>query len=230
MIDLYYWPTPNGFKITLFLEEVGLPYRVVPVDIGRGDQFKPEFLAIGPNNRMPVLVDHEPADGGPPLSVFESGAILRYLGEKTGRFYPTELRARTATDEWLFWQMGGVGPMFGQANHFRTYAPEPLEYPITRYTNEVKRLLGVLDRRLEGRDHLVGEYTIADMASFPWVRIAERFELSLERDFPRVYSWVKRIEARPATPRALAVGAELRRPLTDPTARALLFGQGPKPA
>ena len=228
MIDLYFWPTPNGFKITLFLEEAGLPYRTIPVDIGKGDQFAPAFLAIGPNNRMPVIVDHAPADGGAPLSVFESGAILRYLGEKTGRFYPSELRARTATDEWLFWQMGGVGPMFGQANHFRSYAPEKLEYPITRYTNEVKRLLGVLERRLDGREHIVGDYTIADMASFPWVRVADRYDLSLERDFPRVYAWVKRIEARPATARALAVGAELRRPLTDATARAVLFGQGPK--
>ena len=168
MIELHYWPTPNGHKVTLFLEEAGLPHRIVPVDIGRGEQFRPEFLKIAPNNRMPAIVDHEPADGGEPVSVFESGAILLYLAERTGQFIPDNLRGRVETLQWLFWQMGGLGPMAGQNHHFVQYAPEKIPYAIDRYVNETNRLYGVLDRRLADRSFLAGEtYTIADMASYP---------------------------------------------------------------
>ena len=174
MIDLYYWPTPNGHKITLFLEEVGLPYTIHPIDIGKGEQFQPDFLEIAPNNRMPAIVDHEPKGGGAPLSVFKSGAILLYLAEKTGRFLSSDLRIRTQTLEWLFWQMGGLGPMAGQNHHFAVYAPEKIPYAIERYVNETNRLYGVLDRRLEGRDYIAGDYSIADMAAYPWTVSHER--------------------------------------------------------
>lgn len=225
-LDLYYWPTPNGWKITIMLEECGLPYQVIPVNIGAGDQFKPEFLAISPNNRMPAIVDHD-GPGGAPVSVFESGAILQHLGEKTGQFYPQEARKKIAVNEWLFWQIGGLGPMAGQANHFRAYAPEKIEYAINRYTNEVHRLYGVMNKRLEGNAYLAGEdYTIADMASFPWVRIWERQGQNIE-EFPHLKRWLDELSARPAVRRGVDVMKDSRRPpdLQDPKVFNLLFNQ-----
>ena len=227
MIDLHYWPTPNGHKITLFLEESGLPYRIVPVDIGRGEQFKPDFLAIAPNNRMPAIVDHAPQDGGEPVPVFESGAILLYLAEKTGTFLPKDLRGRVAALEWLFWQVGGLGPMAGQNHHFRNYAAEKLPYAIDRYVRETNRLYGVLDRRLAGRPFLAGEaYSIADMAAYPWTKGWEGQGQNIE-DFPNVKRWQEAIAARPATVRAYAVADTVRRreqPM-DEEAKRILFGQ-----
>jgi GSH-dependent disulfide-bond oxidoreductase len=226
MIDLHYWTTPNGHKITIFLEEVGLPYEIIPVNIGRGDQFKPEFLAISPNNRMPAIVDHD-GPGGQPISIFESGAILQYLGRKTGRFYPQEERARVEVEQWLFWQMGGLGPMAGQANHFRIYAPEKIQYGIDRYTNEVNRLYGVMNRRLADRDFLAGDYSIADMACLSWAKGWERQGQDIA-DFPHFKRWLETLMARPAVQRGLAVKAEddakydLSR---DKDAQAILFGQ-----
>lgn len=231
MIDLYYWPTPNGHKITLFLEEAGADYTLHPVNIGAGAQFAPEFLAISPNNKIPAIVDRAPAGGGEPISVFESGAILMYLGEKLGRFYPRELRARTVVSEWLFWQVGGLGPMAGQYGHFNVYAPEQLPYAIERYTKETLRLLGVLDRRLEGRAFIAGDdYTIADMAAYPWVNPYKKHPLDLA-PFANVCRWRDAIAARPATARAYARAAEANpdadRPMTD-EAKRVLFGQGPR--
>lgn len=207
MIDLYYWPTPNGHKITMFLEESGLPYRIVPVDISTGAQFEPDFLAISPNNRMPAIVDRAPDDGGEPLSVFESGAILEYLGEKAGatspaasRFFPAELRKRKAVREWLFWQVGGLGPMAGQNHHFVRYAPEQIPYAIERYVNETNRLYGVLDRRLENSEFLAGEdYTIADMAVYPWIVPWEAQRQNLD-DTPALKRWFQSIAARVIDP------------------------------
>jgi GST-like protein len=225
-IDLYYWPTPNGHKITIMLEECGLPYAIKPVNIGKGDQFKPEFLAISPNNRMPAIVDPD-GPGGKPISVFESGAILQYLGRKTGKFYPTDERARVAVDEWLFWQMSGLGPMAGQAHHFRNYAPEKIAYGIERYTNEVNRLYGVMNTRLADRDYLAGAYSIADMASYPWVRPYKNQGQDLG-EFPRLEKWFQRMRARPAVAKAVKIGEELRNNYdlaTDKEAQAVLFGQ-----
>ncbi|MGI9406805.1 MAG: glutathione binding-like protein [Hyphomicrobiaceae bacterium] len=226
-IDLYYWPTPNGFKITMMLEECGLPYEVKYINIGAGDQFEPSFLKIAPNNRMPAIVDPDGPDGEP-ISVFESGAILQYLGRKTGQFYPSGERARTAVEEWLFWQMGGLGPMAGQAHHFRQYAPEEVPYAIKRYTDEVNRLYGVMNRRLAEHAYLAGaDYTIADMASFPWTRSYERQGQDLN-EFPNLKDWFDRIAARPATIQAVDVGADHRAKLdlaTDKDAQAVLFGQ-----
>ncbi len=200
MIDLYYWTTPNGHKITLFLEETGLEYRIIPVNIGKGEQFTPAFLRIAPNNRMPAIVDHAPQDGGEPLSLFESGAILLYLAEKTGRFVPDGARGRAEVLQWLFWQMGGLGPMAGQNHHFRNYAPEKIPYAIERYGNETNRLYGVLDRRLADRAFVAGpEYTIADMASYPWI-LPEAQGQSID-DFPHLKRWHAAIKARPATTR-----------------------------
>ena len=225
MIDLYYWPTPNGWKITIALEELGLPYEVVPVNIGRGEQFKPDFLAISPNNRMPAIVDHAPADGGAPISVFESGAILIYLAEKTGKLMPKDLRGRTEVIEWVMWQMGGLGPMLGQANHFRHYAPEKIQYGIDRYTNETNRLFGVLDKRLGGREYICGAFSIADCASWPWTTSHERLGQKLA-DFPNLSAWYGRVKARPAVQRGMDVGRELRTPGTmDDAAKKVLFGQ-----
>lgn len=234
-IELYFWPTPNGLKISIALEEMGLAYVVKPVAIGKGDQFKPDFMAISPNNRMPAIVD--PAGpGGGPISVFESGAILQYLGRKTGKFYPSDERARVEVDEWLFWQMAGVGPMFGQASHFKNYAPnlvddpEKIAYGVARYNNEVNRLLGVLERRLENRDFVAGDYSIADMAAYPWVKIAGVFEQDFG-NFPRVQGWLDRIAERPAVQRGVIVGRDLRRPPPAPgsdeqrEAAKALFGQ-----
>ena len=227
MIDLHYWPTPNGHKVTLFLEEAGLPYRIVPVDIGRGEQFQPEFLAIAPNNRMPAIVDHAPADGGGPLSLFESGAILLYLAEKTAQFIPAELRGRAEVLQWLFWQMGGLGPMAGQNHHFAIYAPEKLPYAIDRYVNETNRLYGVLDRRLADRAFVAGaDYSIADMAAYPWI-VPYQNQGQRLADFPHLERWFRAIEARPATLRAYAVGDQYRRrdATVDEEAKKVLFGQ-----
>ena len=228
MIDLYYWPTPNGHKITLFLEEAGLPYTVKPVDIGKGDQFQPEFLAFSPNNKMPAIIDHAPADGGAPLSVFESGAILVYLANKTGRFFGADVRQKVEVNQWLMWQMAGLGPMTGQYGHFNVYAPERIDYAIDRYTREVQRLLGVLDRRLAGRSFIAGEeYTIADMAAYPWINPYTRAPLDLE-PYPELRRWHAAIAARPATARAYALTAQVNpdagKPLTDEQRRQL-FGR-----
>ena len=224
-IDLYYWPTPNGWKISIMLEECALPYAVHSVDIGKGDQFKPEFLAIAPNNKMPAITDHDGPDGQP-ISVFESGAILQYLGRKTGRFYPSDERLRTDVDQWLFWQMGGLGPMAGQTHHFRIYAPEKIAYAIERYTNETNRLYGVLNKRLADREFIAGEYSIADMASYPWARLWERQGQDIA-SFPHMRRWLAANEARPAVQRGLAVNAADRKKndLTDPGVQAVLFGQ-----
>lgn len=227
MIDLHYWPTPNGHKVTLFLEETGLPYRIVPVDIGRGEQFEPDFLKIAPNNRMPAIVDHDPADGGEPVSLFESGAILLYLADKIGRFIPDNLRGRAEVLQWLFWQMGGLGPMAGQNHHFVQYAPERIPYAVDRYVNETNRLYGVLDRRLEDRPFIAGEaYSIADMASYPWIVPHERQGQNLA-EFPNLKRWFETIRARPATIRAYERGqAYQRRDATvDEEAKKILFGQ-----
>lgn len=227
MIELYYWPTPNGHKITLFLEEAGVDYRIRPVNIGAGEQFAPDFLRIAPNNRMPAIVDTAPADGGDPISVFESGAILLYLAEKTGRFLGTDVRTRFDQIQWLMWQMGGLGPMAGQNGHFNIYAPERVDYAINRYVNETRRLYGVLDRRLEGRDFIAGDYSIADMACYPWIVPHEAHKQNLD-DFPNLRRWFESIRARPATIRAYARGDEVRpeqKPMTD-AERRILFGQG----
>ena len=224
MIDLYYWPTPNGWKVTILFEELDLPYNLVPVNIGRGDQFKAEFLAISPNNRMPAIVDHEPADGGAPLSVFESGAILLYVAEKTGRFLPRDTRGRFEAIQWVMWQMGGLGPMSGQAHHFRQYAPEQLPYAVERYTNEVNRLYGVLDARLKDREFIAGDYSIADMAAWPWIVPHKRQGQELE-DFPSLHRWFETMRARPAVQRGFEIGKDLRNQPMDPDAWKILFQQ-----
>jgi GSH-dependent disulfide-bond oxidoreductase len=228
MLDLYYWPTPNGHKVTLLLEEAGLDYTIKPVNIGGGDQFKPEFLAISPNNKMPALVDHAPADGGAPLSVFESGAILLYLADKTGRFLGADARAKVAVNQWLMWQMGGLGPMTGQYGHFTVYAPEKLPYAIARYTTEVQRLLGVLDRQLLGNAFVAGDdYSIADMAIYPWINPYDAAPLDMT-PYPQVRRWQAEIAARPATARAYALKQQVNpnagKPLSDEE-RKHLFGK-----
>jgi len=226
-VELFYWPTPNGQKITIFLEETGLPYVVRPVDIGRGEQFRPEFLAISPNNRMPAIVDPD-GPGGAPIAVFESAAILRYLGDKTGALYPRDVRARVVVDEWLTWQVAHLGPTAGQTGHFRNYAVEKITYAIDRFTNELHRLCGVLDTRLDGREHLAGDYSIADIATFPWARVVPKLGVDLG-EFPHLARWLATLEARPAVQRGLAVGKELtanRKPISeDEEARKVLFGQ-----
>lgn len=229
MIDLHYWPTPNGHKITLFLEEAGLDYRVHPVNIGKGDQFKPEYLAFSPNNKMPAIVDHAPVDGGEPQTVFESGAILLYLAEKSGQFLSTDPRVRIETLEWLFWQMAGLGPMTGQYGHFNVYAPEKIPYAIERYTNEANRLLQVLDTRLKGRDFIAGDaYSIADMATYPWIGIYDKAPIDMT-PYPEVQRWHAAIKARPATARAYAKAQEVNpdagKVMSDEE-KKLLFGQG----
>jgi len=219
MIDLYYWTTPNGHKVTMFLEEVGLPYKILPINIGKGEQFDPVFLAIAPNNRIPAIVDHAPANGTGPISIFESGAILLYLAEKTGKFLANDLATRTETLQWLFWQMGGLGPMAGQNHHFSGYAPEKIPYAITRYVKETNRLYGVLDRRLADRPYLAGDYSIADMASYPWIVPHERQGQKLE-DFPNLKRWFDAIASRPATQRAYAlVDAINPKPVMDESAK-----------
>ena len=228
MIDLYYWPTPNGHKVTMLLEETGLDHDIKPINIGKGEQFDPAFLKIAPNNRMPAIVDHQPADGGEPLSLFESGAILLYLAEKTGKFIPADIRGRSEVLQWLFWQMGGLGPMAGQNHHFVTYAPERIPYAMDRYVNETNRLYGVLDRRLADRAFVAGDdYTIADMASYPWIVPHERQQQKLS-DFPHLERWFRAIEERPATVRAYEIADRYRKPdeqTVNEESRSILFGQ-----
>lgn len=227
MIDLYYWTTPNGHKVSILLEEAGLEYRVRPVHIGKGEQFAPEFLKIAPNNRIPAIVDHAPADGGEPIALFESGAILEYLADKSGQFLPRETRARFEVLQWLYWQMGGVGPMAGQNHHFVRYAPEPIPYAIERYVKETARLYGVLDRQLAGREYVAGDYSIADMAIYPWAKLWEMQRQRLE-DFPNMAAWLERIGARPAVQRAYALVEKVNedpQALLTAEARKLLFGQ-----
>ena len=229
MIDLYYWPTPNGHKITLFLEETGLPYTLKPVNIGKGDQFEPGFLSIAPNNKMPAIVDHAPADGGEPISVFESGAILVYLANKTGRFFGSDLRQKVQVNQWLMWQMAGLGPMSGQMGHFNVYAPERIPYAIERYDSEVRRLHRVMDKRLSEAEFLGGdEYSIADMASYPWIDAYDKLPVDFDA-FPHLKRWHQAIAARPATQRAYALTRQVNpnagKPLTEEERRQL-FGTG----
>ena len=227
MIDLYYWPTPNGHKITIALEEMGLPYTIHRIDIGKGDQFKPEFLKIAPNNRMPAIVDRAPADGGAPIDIFESGAILQYLAEKTGKFLPKDVRGRFEVMKWLFWQMAGLGPMAGQNGHFNVYAPEKVPYAIDRYTKETARLYGVLNKRLADREFVAGDYSIADMASYPWIVPHEGHKQNLD-DFPHVKRWFNTIKARPAVVKAYqGAPPSYAKPMTDEE-RKVLFGQDAK--
>ena len=230
MIDVYYWTTPNGHKVTIFLEETGLQYKIIPVNIGKGEQFKAEFLAVAPNNRIPAIVDHDPPGGGKPISVFESGAILFYLANKTGKFIAKDMRERMQTLEWLFWQMGELGPMAGQNNHFSTYAPEKIPYAIDRYRNEVNRLFGVMNKRLADRDYLAGEYSIADMASYPWVVPWERQGQNIA-DFPHLKRWLEAIAARDAVKRAYAIVKDVNPGaggIRTAEERAILFGQTAK--
>jgi len=225
MIDVYYWPTPNGHKVAIFLEETAMPYRLVPVDIGKGDQFKPDFLTISPNNRMPAIVDHNPLDGGPPISVFESGAILLYLAEKIEQFIPLDVRGRTQVTEWLFWQVAGLGPMAGQNHHFTRYAPEKVPYAIDRYVKETNRLYGVLNKRLADHEFLAGAYSIADMAAYPWVVPHEAQGQNLS-EFPHVKRWFEAIKARPATVRAYELAPTFKNSsLMSDEAKKILFGQ-----
>lgn len=226
MLDLYFAATPNGMKMKLFLEETGLPHRIIPINIGKGEQFAPEFLAISPNNKIPAMVDHEPAGGGEPLAMFESGAMLLYLADKVGQLIPKDYRARLESIQWLFWQMSGLGPMAGQNGHFAVYAPEKIPYAINRYVNETNRLYGVLDKQLEGRDFIAGEYSIADIACYPWIVPHEAHGQKLE-DFPNLKRWFDRIAARPATQRAyegVAKPYQRKEPVSEEE-RNILFGQ-----
>jgi len=225
-VELYYWPTPNGWKVSILLEELGLPYEVHYINIGAGDQFKPDFLKISPNNRMPAIIDPEGPDGDP-ISVFESGAILQYLARKHGRFYGRNERERVAVEEWLMWQMGGFGPMLGQNHHFNVYAPEDVPYARRRYTDETHRLYGVLDSRLEGREFVADDYSIADMAIVGWASGWERQQMDID-EFPNVKRWLATMKARPAVERGMALGREERDKLqlsTDKDAQSILFGQ-----
>lgn len=229
MIDLYYWSTPNGHKITIFLEEARIPYKVIPVEIGKGEQFKPEFLAIAPNNRIPAMVDHDPTGAAKPVAIFESGAMLLYLADKTGQFLSTDVTARYDAIQWLFWQMGGLGPMAGQNHHFRNYAQEKITYAIDRYVNETNRLYGVLNKRLADRDFIAGEYSIADMASYPWIVPFKNQGQDID-DFPHLKHWMERIAQRPAVQRAYAVAKQINPNFGQPRVRTeeerkILFGQ-----
>jgi len=227
MIDLHYWTTPNGHKITIFLEETGLPYKIFPINIGKGEQFAKDFLTISPNNRIPAMIDRDPPGGGAPISVFESGAMLMYLADKTGKFWSTDIRKRTEVSEWLFWQMANLGPNSGQNNHFSNYAVEKIPYAMDRYRNEVNRLYGVLNRRLADHEYMAGDYSIADMATYPWIVPHERQGQNIA-DFPHIKRWLDAIKARPAVERAYAKAKEI-----NPNAggirtaeeRAILFGQ-----
>ena len=230
MIELYYWTTPNGHKITMFLEEAQVPYEIHPVNIGRGEQFKPEFLAIAPNNRIPAIIDRAPPDGGEPITIFESGAILFYLAVKTGKFISSDMRKRVATLEWLFWQMGGLGPMSGQNNHFRNYAPEKIPYAIKRYGDETNRLYGVMNKQLAEHEFLADDYSIADMASYPWIVPYQAQGQNID-DFPHLKRWFEAIKARPATIAAYAKAKEINPAppsVPDEEARKHLFGQTAK--
>ena len=225
-IELYYFRTPNGHKVSMLLEELGVPYVIRVIHIGRGDQLKPEFLAISPNNKIPAIVDPEGPDGVP-ISIFESGAILQYLATKFGQFYPQDVRGKTKVDEWLFWQVGGFGPMLGQNNHFVHYAPEKVPYAIDRYVNETHRLYGVLDKQLAGQDFIAGEYSIADIATIGWANDLERQTMD-PSDFPNVVAWRARVNARPAIQRAYAINIEdaaINNLADDKAAQAVLFGQ-----
>ena len=225
MIDLHYWTTPNGHKITVFLEEAGLPYRILPVNISKGEQFRPEFLRISPNNRIPAIIDDAPAGGGRPVSVFESGAILQYLAEKTGKFLPKDLHGRVEVMQWLFWQMRGLGPMAGQNHHFGQYAPDKIPYAIERYVNETNRLYSVLDKRLGDREFVAGDYSIADMASYPWIVPYERQGQRLG-DFPHLKRWFETIRARPAVVRAYELAKKINvQPTVSEESKSVLFGQ-----
>jgi GSH-dependent disulfide-bond oxidoreductase len=225
MIDFYYWTTPNGHKVTMFLEEAALEHNIIPVNISAGDQFKPQFLAVSPNNRIPAIVDHAPSGGGGSISIFESGAILLYLAEKTGKFLPRELRERFDALQWLFWQMGGLGPMAGQNHHFSAYAPEKIPYAIERYVKETNRLYGVLNRRLADRSFVAGEYSIADMAIYPWIVPHERQGQKLE-DFPHLKRWFESIRVRPATIRAYELAKTINTaPTVNEESKRILFGQ-----
>ena len=222
-IDVHYWPTPNGWKVTIMLEELGVPYNIIPVNIGKGEQFQQGFLKISPNNRMPAIVDHEPLGGGAPLSIFESGAILEYLAEKYGKFMPKDPHGKYEVLQWLYWQMANLGPNSGQANHFRNYAAEKIAYGVNRYTDEVNRLYGVMNIQLADHEFLAGPYSIADMASWPWVILYERMGQDLN-EFPHLKRWVDAIGARPAVIKGKAVGEELRAELSE-EAKKVLFGQ-----
>ena len=227
MIDLHYWTTANGHKITIFLEETGLPYRIVPVNIGKGQQFEPDFLRLSPNNRIPAILDHAPADGGAAVPVFESGAILLYLADKTQQLIATDLRGRNDTVQWLFWQMAGLGPMAGQNGHFNHAAPEKIPYAIDRYVRETSRLYAVLDKQLQGRDYITGSYSIADIASYPWVANHARQQQKID-DFPNLQRWLERIGQRDAVQRAYAIAKEVNppgAPAHDAASRQLLYGQ-----
>jgi GST-like protein len=227
MIDLYYWTTPNGHKITIFLEETGLPYDIKPINIGKGEQFAPDFLAISPNNRIPAIVDHDPGDDKGLLSIFESGAILKYLADKTGQFLPRDVRGRAEVMQWLFWQMGGLGPMLGQNHHFRGYAAEQITYAIERYTKETERLYGVLDERLSDREFVAGEYSIADMACYPWIVLHERQGQDLN-DFTNLKRWFETIQKRDAVNRAYEIAKTINNAPAGMSeeAKKILFGQG----
>jgi GST-like protein len=225
MIDVYYWTTPNGHKVTLFLEEAGLSYRIVPVNISKGEQFAPDFLKISPNNRIPAIVDHEPQGGGEPVSLFESGAILLYLAEKVGKFIPSDVRGRAEVLQWLFWQVGGLGPMAGQNHHFVQYAPEQIPYAIERYVKETNRLYGVMNKRLQDRPFLAGDYSIADMAAYPWVVPWKRQQQNLD-EFPNLRRWFEAIRNRPATIRAYQKADEINtQPTVSEESKSVLFGQ-----
>ncbi len=225
MIDLYFWTTPNGHKITIFLEETSIPYTLKPVNISKGEQFEAAFLRISPNNRIPAIVDHAPRDGGAPISVFESGAILQYLAETTGKLMPADLRGRVEVIQWLYWQMSGLGPMLGQNHHFLQYAPEKIPYAIERYVKEAKRLYSVLDKRLSSREFIAGEYSIADIASYPWIVPHRKQGVSLD-DYPNVKRWFEAIQARPAVQRAYEIAKRVNRaPVVTEESRSILFGQ-----
>ena len=225
MIELSYWTTPNGHKITIFLEEAGVPYRIIPINISKGEQFGEAFLQIAPNNRIPAIRDMAPADGGAPISVFESGAILEYLAEKEGKFLPTSIREKYEVLQWLYWQMGGLGPMAGQNHHFVQYAPERIPYAMERYVKETNRLYGVLNKRLAGREYIAGDYSIADMASYPWIVPHERQQQNLA-DFPHLKRWFETMAARPAVQRAYAVAQQVNAtPTVTNDSQSVLFGQ-----
>jgi len=225
MIELSYWTTPNGHKITIFLEEAGVPYQIIPINISNGEQFGEAFLEIAPNNRIPAIRDMAPSDGGAPISVFESGAILEYLAEKEGKFLPTTIREKYEVLQWLYWQMGGLGPMAGQNHHFVQYAPERIPYAMERYVKETNRLYGVLNKRLAGREYIAGDYSIADMASYPWIVPHERQQQNIE-DFPHLKRWFETMAARPAVQRAYAVAQQVNAtPTVTKDAQSVLFGQ-----
>jgi len=230
MIELYYWTTPNGHKITIFLEEAGIPYKIKPINIGKGEQFAPAFLEIAPNNRIPAIIDHAPEGTTSPLSLFESGAILLYLAEKTGQFLSNDIRLRTEALQWVFWQMGGLGPMAGQNHHFVQYAPEQIPYAVDRYVKETERLYGVLDRRLADREFIAGDYSIADMASYPWIVPHERQKQDIT-SFPNLNRWFENIRMRPAVMRAYQIADQIsKQPVVNEESRSILFGQSRNPA